>query len=112
MPALILLLAISTYANAQTKQPGEEKYGGRIIPYYSAGKLIGYRLYAIQPNGLCAKRGLANGTVVTAIIEKEPKLNESVTEIRDWENTERKFDIGDFCDSEKSARLIVEGSVR
>lgn len=39
----------------------------RAIPALKAGAVIGFKLYAVRPGGLCARLGLANGDTVTAI---------------------------------------------
>ena len=39
----------------------------RAIPALKAGAVIGFKLYAVRPGGLCARLGLVNGDTVTAI---------------------------------------------
>lgn len=41
--------------------------GARVVPAVQAGKVIGFKLYAVRPGSVFAKVGLANGDTVTAI---------------------------------------------
>lgn len=40
---------------------------GRIVPTLRDGQLIGFKVYAIKPNGRFAAAGLENGDLMTAI---------------------------------------------
>ena len=70
--------------------------GARVVPAMKDGKSVGIKLYAIRPNSLYAKVGLANGDTVKAIngmdLSSVDKGLEVYTQLRDAKKLELSLD--------------------
>jgi general secretion pathway protein C len=78
---------------ASTNNLAELMTQARVVPNLNAGKVDGYKIFAIKPDSLYAKIGLKNGDVIEKVNGMEITGPEQALELFQQLKTERYFQI-------------------